>query len=338
MLKVNAYTGGQNVPSARFRVRQLIPYLKQFDVDVTEKISSMGVYPPVSKIARPIWAVGNILENAFKIIQTPKPDVSLLQRELFSTFKTLESFIPSPKILDVDDALFMYRGGSFIGNIAANTEKVICGNDYLADWFGKWNKQIDIIPTAVDAAAYNNIPKQESDKFRILWSGSSSGLPYLYMIEEVLHHFLHNHPDAILNVVSDAAPRFRKLISGKHYEFLKWTPENDINYFKQAEMGIMPMPNDDWTRGKCSYKMLCYMAAGIPVAVSPYGMNKQVLQMGDIGFGCENADDWFDAIQLMYQNQIDRNMKGKTGIGIVQNHFDVKIIAEKLANSLKSVI
>lgn len=338
MLKVNAYTGGQNVPSARFRIRQLIPYLKQYDLEVTEKISKMGVYPPVNKWVRPFWASGNLIENAFKIIQSPKPDVSLLQRELLSTFKTLETFIPSPKLLDVDDALFMYRGGAFIGKIAANTEKVICGNEYLADWFVKWNKKIDIIPTAVDADAYNAIPRKESNDFRILWSGSSSGLPYLYLIEDALYNFFENYAGTYLKVVCNEMPKFQKLQHGTHFEYVKWTPENDISCFKQADMGIMPMPDDNWTKGKCSYKMLCYMAAGIPVAVSPFGMNKQVLQMGDIGYGCLNSDDWFDALQLMYKNNHDRQVKGETGKKIVQNHFDVKIIAEKVAQSLKSVI
>jgi glycosyltransferase involved in cell wall biosynthesis len=337
MLLVNAYTGGENVPSARYRIRQHIPYLRNKGVHVNEVMSRIGMYPPSSKPLRPLWAMANIAEHAAQIVFGPKCDLVFLQREMLSTYHTWETHIKTPKVFDVDDAIFLYRSGGFTKKIARGVQKIICGNDYLAQYFSQYNNNIEVIPTAVDVDKYLSIRKVQTDTFIVLWSGSGSGLKYLQEIEPALFDFFSKHMDAKLIVLSNAKPQFASLIEGKHYEFRKWSEEVEVSTFRESTVGLMPMPDNEWTRGKCSYKMICYMAAEMPVLVSPYGMNFEVLQKGDIGIGCITMSDWRHALEELYKNEILRQSYSHYALDVVKAHYDIKIIWAKLANALISI-
>src|SRR5947209_7649629 len=124
-LKVAAYTGGMSVPSARFRVRQYIPTLKTLGIEVRESWAKLGSYPPASKALRPLWGMAAICERAVSAARSFSSDVTLLQREMLSTFVTAERFTRSPRILDVDDAIWLYGDGSFARRLAGLSELVI---------------------------------------------------------------------------------------------------------------------------------------------------------------------------------------------------------------------
>ncbi len=338
MIKVNAYTGGVNVPGSRYRVRQLISELTLHGVDVNEIISQAGIYPPIELYKRPLWGVSNLLENAFKCINQPDADVSFIQREMFTMHKTFETFLKGPRVLDVDDAIFLYRGGDFIRKISIGMQKVICGNNYLANHFSKWNSSVDVIPTAVNVKSYDlAIGQKNKRKCVIVWSGSSSGFKFLYSIESALKVVLERYPEAVLRIVSNVEPNFTKL-KLTQFEFVKWTPEIEFSSIKNCDIGIMPIHDDDWSRGKCSFKMLCYMASQIPVVVSPHGMNKEVLALGDIGYGPKSDDDWIDALGSLIMNEDLRTSFGARGHQIVKSNFDIPVIASKVAKALKSVV
>jgi glycosyltransferase involved in cell wall biosynthesis len=337
MLKVNAYTGGISVPSARYRIRQHIPLLERHGVFTKEFISKSGMYPPDSKIRRPIWLIRNIAENASKYMFHPHADVIFFQREMLSTFSTFETCYKEQRVFDVDDAIFLYRGGKFTKKIASSVQKVICGNDYLAEYFSKYNKNIDVIHTAVDVHQYTERPKIHNDYFTILWSGSSSGFPYLYEIQNVIAKFINKYKDSRLLVLSDKEPVFDVLKKDVHYIYIKWSSENEHALFRSSDVGIMPMPDTEWTRGKCSYKMICYMAAHLPVIVSPYGMNADVLAKGEIGVGCKSFDDWFAALEMYYMSSTLRHKHGQNAIEVAMSHYDIQIISAKLARALKNI-
>lgn len=168
MLQVAAYTGGVNVPSARFRVRQYIENLKDNGIHLDEIISQSGSFPPKKKIDRLSWATKTMLEQVPRVILSRKYDVTLLQREMISTYYTFERFTKKPRVLDVDDAIFLNNSGEFSKKLAINCQHIICGNEYLANWFYQWNKNITIQATAVDANLYKPV---EQKKISILsWS------------------------------------------------------------------------------------------------------------------------------------------------------------------------
>ena len=139
MIKVAAFTGGRDVPSARFRVRQYIGRLRSEGVEVNEYPAPLCAFPPKSQWIRPIWGVATLAARLPGIFMSYRHDVTLFQREMLSTFMTLEQFTKRPKVLDVDDAIWLHRGGGYAARLARNCEAIICGNDFLAEHFSRWN-------------------------------------------------------------------------------------------------------------------------------------------------------------------------------------------------------
>ena len=185
-LKVAAYTGGRSVPSARFRVRQYIPALKALGIEVRESWAKLGSYPPAIKALRPFWGMAAICERAVSAAGSFSSDATLLQREMLSTFVTVERFTKPPRALDVDDAIWLYGDGSFARRLAGLSELVICGNDFLAEQFHRWNSNIHILPTAVDTSRYRPLDAVRTvGHKRIGWCGSGGTLRYLEALTPV---------------------------------------------------------------------------------------------------------------------------------------------------------
>jgi glycosyltransferase involved in cell wall biosynthesis len=338
MLNVNAYTTGLYAPSARYRVRQLIPYLEQNGVRVNEIYSNAGAFPPSDRSKHFSWALRNVSENLLKMLFQPDCNVTLLQKAMLSKHYTFERFLKRPLAFDVDDAIFLDNDGNFTKKIAKQSQKIICGNAFLAEYFSKYNKNVDIVPTAVDVAKYDavTIEKSSSDVFYILWTGTSSGFPFIYKIEKTLKRIVNRYDFVKIKIVSDAPPKFT-LLNRDEFVFEKWSSEIEFSSIKSANLGIMPINNDDQSKGKCSYKMLCYMAARIPVVVSPYGMNKEVLDLGDIGYGAVSDDEWYNAIDQIISSSEKQAQLSANAYEAVLKNFDVNVVAELLSKSLKNI-
>lgn len=281
MIKVAAYTGGINVPSARFRVRQYIPLLNKSCVLIDEYPAKFGSYPPLNKLKRPLWGAQTLCDRGFAALRSYKYNVTLLQREMMSTVVTFEPLTKRPRILDVDDAIWIHRRGFAAKKIAKLSDLIICGNSFLADYFSRLNRNVVVIPTAVDAKIFLPLDNQEdSENLIIGWSGSSPGFQYLYDIERSLSMVLKKHPGAILRIIADFRPNF-KLIPPERIEYVKWSPAVEVKLIQTMTVGIMPLRDSILARGKCSFKMLTYMACSVPVVVSPVGMNKEILSLGE---------------------------------------------------------
>lgn len=327
-MKVAAFTSGKHEPSARFRVRQYVNPLKELDVELTEFISQSGTYPPASILMRPWWAVRNLAEHFAKIPATYKYDLVLFQREFFSSYYTLEGMTKRPRLLDVDDAIWLQKSGNFARKIANYSQGVICGNNFLADYFSKWNKDIFIIPTGIDLSRYqlSDVEKKPA----VVWCGSSSNFKHLYHIEHALAKIFNSRKDVWLRIIANSIPDF-KFINSRQIEFIKWSPENELKYLRDAIIGIMPLENSEWARGKCGFKMLTYMASVLPVVVSKVGMNNEILQLGEAGIGVDGDQDWINAIDFLISNRKEAIRMGMNGRKIIEEHFDSAIIAEKIA-------
>lgn len=337
MLNIAAFTGGKNVPSARFRVRQLIPYLANADVQIHEFVSPIAKYPPAAKWLRPFWGVGVLARRVPQIVAGRRYDMTLLQREFVSTLYTLEGFTRNPRILDVDDAIFLHRDGRFAEKLARSVDTIVCGNSFLAERFSSWNSRIEILPTAVDCERFVPYPRHNLSRPVIGWIGSRSNFRYLKQIEHSLALLLIKHPDTVFRVVADADPELT-LLPSQQVEFIKWSPVNEAELTATFTIGIMPLTDGQWERGKCSFKMLQYMACAVPVVVSPVGMNAEVLGLGDVGLAAVSGDDWIDALDMLLREPNTAIAMGVAGREIVSAHFSATRIAERLADILRSVV
>lgn len=334
MLSVAAFTGGLNVPGARFRVRQYIEPLRPEGVCVTEFTAPLEMYPPKNHMIRPIWGLATLATRLPGVLKSYRYDMTLIQREMLSTFITLEPLTKCPRVLDVDDAIWLFRGGKFAARLAEICEAVICGNAFLAEYFNQWNSRVAIIPTAVDTNRYvQGWPVEEPI---IGWSGTSGGFRYLYAIESALATVLRRVPRARLRIISDSMPSFR-VIPGDRMEFIRWSFESEVRSIQGMAIGIMPLEYSPWARGKCSYKMLTYMACGVPVVVSPVGMNVEVLSQGLVGFGPQSTEEWVNTLSYLAENLSERIKLGKNGRQLVVEKYSIDVVVPKLVEILLRV-
>lgn len=337
-IKVAALTGGKYDPSARFRVRQLIPALLQEGIEMDEFIPPISKYPPSQQWFRPLWGIATLAGRIPAVIATYRYDIVLLQRELLSTLVTLEPFTKRPRVLDVDDAIFLHRDGRFAKQLAQLSDLIICGNDFIAEWFSKWNNNIAIIPTAVDTRRY--IPREENrssqGKLVIGWIGTSGNFKYLYKIESALERVIKKRSEIIFKIISDQKPKFKEKLNEK-IEYVKWSPKTEIADIQSMTIGIMPLDNTEWEKGKCSFKMLQYMACGIPVIVSPVGINAQILSESKIGFGVISLKDWVDALIFLLNSPEQRKKMGSNGRKLVEAKYSINAIVPKLSSYFKAI-
>jgi glycosyltransferase involved in cell wall biosynthesis len=334
MLKVSAFTGGAHVPSARFRVRQYIAGLREHDIQLTERFARFGRYPPARHWPRPFWAIGSMASRIPAVVGSHANDLTLLQRELLSTFLTLEPFTKSPRLLDVDDAIWLNRGGHYVRRLAAMCDGVICGNDYLAEHFQQWSSHVEILPTAVDTDLFTPGGHSARRPGRIGWVGVSANLPNLDLCAPALESVLGRHAGAELWIVCDRPPTSARL---RHvpFRFLPWSSQTELEVVQSLTAGIMPLHDSEWARGKCSFKMLLYMACSVPVVVSPVGMNGQVLERGPVGFGARSAREWEEALDLLLTDHAAAAEMGERGRRVVETEFSVRALTPRLAGILR---
>jgi glycosyltransferase involved in cell wall biosynthesis len=278
-----------------------------------------------------------MVESFIRVLRTLKYDAVFLQRNLIATLSTWEPLLKKPLLFDVDDAIFLGPRGATADRIARHASITVCGNSFLADHFSGFS-QVEILPTAVDTDRF--VPgRRPSAKERpvIGWSGSSSGFKYLEMIQPALRHVLMRHPDALFKVVSDRRPTLSTLPESQ-VVYEPWNHSTEVGAIQDFTVGIMPLEDTLWERGKCSYKMLTYMAVGVPTVVSPVGMNAEVLALGNCGYGVTKEADWIEALSNILSDSTMADKMGQTGRAIIEKHYSRHIIGQRLAQILRSFV
>ncbi|MBN2377767.1 MAG: glycosyltransferase family 4 protein [Sedimentisphaerales bacterium] len=331
---VAALTAGVNTASSRFRLRQYSDRLSLQGITVREHIpffeKSCGLPSPFKMAAR-IPA----------LFSTRDADLLWLGKELVQGYQTFERLLPRPRIMDVDDAIWNnFPFGRWAAkNIAKAMDAMVVGNTYLANYFEKFCNNISIVPTAIDLDRYTLRPQpsSEPEKFIIGWTGLACNYKYLSQIEPTLHRFLDDHQRAEVQVISNR-PWKPTLLPPDKVRFIPWSPENEATALHAMSVGIMPLSDDKWTRGKCSFKMLQYMAVGLPTIASPVGMNTDVLKKGNCGFGPESDNAWYDALKTLHNNWALQIEMGKIGRQIVQQFYNADLVAHQLASIFKKTV
>jgi glycosyltransferase involved in cell wall biosynthesis len=338
-LRVGAFTGGDRVPSGRFRVGQYIAPLRAMNVELLEFSCRVGKYPPVTRWIRSAWAAALLAEQMINVAKSYSFDVCLLQREILSTYATLEGFTKKPRVLDIDDAIFVQRGGRAAQKLARLTDQVICGNNYLAEWFRRLNPRITVIPTPVDTERFVPAPPRVDGPRRkvIGWVGTSGNLHQLHTVERALRKVLLARKNTVLRIVSDREPTFSQLPRDR-VEFVRWSEAREVENIQEMDVGIMPLEDNAWTRGKCSFKMLQYMACGLPVVVSPVGMNSEVLAKGNIGVGATSESQWVEGLTAFVDSETVSADCGLAGRRVVSQFFAVDVLAQDFCRVLRTVV
>jgi glycosyltransferase involved in cell wall biosynthesis len=330
MIKVTALTASRIDPSSRFRIRQFIRPLRSLGVDVAEYRPILNRYKiePLPWLAMAMRAPG-LAASRFS-------DVTWLGRELVSGRYSIERWAGKKRVFDVDDAIWLPYGSDFSEKIVWHSDGVIAGNNFLAQHYEKMGARVWLVPTSVDTEVWKPRNDNARGEWTIGWIGSWSNLQFLYGIEEPLAEFLAEHPEARFLVVCDREPAFPKLPPG-NWRYERWSIEGEVELVQQMDVGLMPLDDSEMARGKCGFKMLSYMSVGLPVIVSPVGVNKEILELDQIGVAAASGNAWYEALKRLFSDhQLGRRM-GDAGRRVVQEHYSVSANAPRLANIFREV-
>ncbi len=239
-------------------------------------------------------------------------------------------------IFDFDDAIWLpntsgqnkiiafLKFHSKTGLIYKWSYKISAGNNFLSQYALKYNPKVCINPTTIDTnQLHNKIKNQNSAEVIIGWTGTHSTLIYLAEIVPIIRK-LEEHFNFTFLVICDKNPNYVL----KSFRFLPWDKTSEIDDLLKINIGIMPLKDDEWAKGKCGFKALQYMSLGIPAVVSPVGVNLEIIKNNQTGFVCNSPGDWYLAFEKLLSNVSLREEMGKNARKTIIQNYSVQ------ANSL----
>ncbi len=233
-------------------------------------------------------------------------------------------------IYDFDDAIWIADDGNAISKLFKATWKVrvICslaykvagGNEYLCNYAKQYNSNVVLLPTSVDIQnQHNQIKDQQVQRVVIGWTGSHSTLKYLQPIISVLQKLV-----STLNVEFIVICNKRPDFEVQGLTFIPWNERTEIDDLLQMNIGIMPLQEDAWSEGKCGFKIIQYLALGIPAVASPVGVNKKIIEPNRNGFLCTSEKEWEDALTFLISNANERTRMGANGRRKIVEQYSVQ--------------
>lgn len=332
--------------SSRYRFLQYIPYLKAagFECVISPLFddSYVNKYVNFQKINK--FEIFKYLINRIVAVCTSyKFKLVVLEKELIpyapALLERILNIIGVPYVVDYDDAIFHQYDchtnsivriilKKKIAVVMRNAQLVIAGNSYLANYAQQAGaKRIEIIPTVIDITKYSSIreTKKNDDVFRIVWIGSPSTYQHVKAIMPALAQICIEHQSKLLLIGAG-----NREIHESWIEVRSWSEVSEIKNIQLGDVGIMPLPNTLWARGKCGFKLIQYMACGLPVIASPVGVNTDIVEHGKNGFLASSLEDWIKFIIILRNNKVLRTKMGNYGRNKVETHYCVQVTAPRL--------
>jgi glycosyltransferase involved in cell wall biosynthesis len=254
------------------------------------------------------------------------------------------SLFKIPYIVDYDDAIFhnydlnnrkiiYYALGGKIKTIMKDAALVIAGNEYIAKYAKNARAaRIEIIPTVIDLKRYNIGNRLPKKTFTIGWIGSPSTTKFLQIVEPVLKQFCKDVQSRIVLIGSGSIS-----FGEAQIEIRSWSEPTEVSDIQSFDVGIMPLYDGPWEQGKCGYKLIQYMACGIPVISSNVGINKEIVDNGLNGFLASKPEDWMDALKTLYNNPELRVKFGDAGRKKVESKYSIQVTSPIIGKLIKGV-
>lgn len=333
---------GVNEPASRYRVKQYIPMLKKRGHRVLNFPLILSKYNPNNYgfFKKNTVLAFSVFLKFFAILLAPFFDVVFLQRTIYKGISPFPEKMLSRMnkniLFDFDDAIWEQydKKNNPVDAVLKLSKTVIAGNEYLKQYAQKFNDSITIIPSPIASSLIRVQPKQRPDVVTIGWSGSKSNLSFIESLKPVFKKLHKKYGSKIeILIMSDTKPHNL----GAPFTHIKWTPEKEYPVISQFDIGLMPLEDNEFTRGKCSFKLLQYMAVGAPGIASPVGMNKDVIEDGKSGFLAKNNDVFFEKISYLIENKVEREKLGKKGKELFEEKYTAKGNIDKLISAIEKV-
>jgi glycosyltransferase involved in cell wall biosynthesis len=272
-------------------------------------------------------------------------DLAILHCELFPLMPScIEGvLLRVPYIYDFDDAFYLkYRNPRFgvlspllrnkFDNVIRRASAITAGNSVLKNYAEQFNPQTFLLPTVVDPIRYTVTKySQTAGPFVVGWIGSPSTVPYLQSLVQPMSLLGREGPVRFI-MIGGKAPE----IPNVEVIEVAWNEDTEVELLNQFDVGVMPLPDDDWARGKCAFKLIQYMACGVPVVASPVGANIDVVSK-DCGLLAGSSEEWLESLRWFRDNPVSRKKIGALGRERVVKHYSLGNNLPQLAAVIRQV-
>ncbi|MBI3320107.1 MAG: glycosyltransferase family 4 protein [Candidatus Omnitrophica bacterium] len=342
--------------SSRYRVLQYVPHLEAAGISCT--VSSF-VSPTFYKIlyeqgrwvSKLGYAAMGVLRRVRDVLRSSRYDAVFIHLEACPVgppiFEWCLSRRGPPVIFDLDDAIFLSRRSAAappgmgwlrrpnkVEAILRWSRSVIACNDYLADFARQWNSRVYMIPTCVDTERFTPAPKPPHSKPVVGWVGSPSTASYLLALRRVLQRVAERHPFSLKIVGAGSAMP----MPGVEVVQEPWTMARDVACFQELDVGLYPLPDEEWVLGKTGFKTVQYLSVGAPCVASRIGRNCEIIEDGVNGFLAGSEEEWVEKLTRLLLDPALRERLGQAGRRTVEERYSVRAHAAGLIAALRDTV
>jgi glycosyltransferase involved in cell wall biosynthesis len=342
-------------PSQRFRIEQWKATLEEMGIRVSfapfADTRLMSLLYQSGRIAPKVGGMlAGFVRQARAVARAGRADVILIHRTAClagpALLERMLSRWDRPVLFDFDDAIYLrdtsgangvFDRLKFPGKTAALcrlSSLVVAGSEYLAGYARRHNPCVVVVPTSIDTNAYVPVDREgPSARVTIGWTGSATSLTYLEAFAPVLRELLRRR-DVDIRVQSNRPP----VLPGVRVVWQRWAPDTEVQEIRRYDIGIKPMPDTPWSRGKCPMKELQYMALGVPAVCSGVGASVEVIRNGENGFLADSEEQWLERLTRLIDDPALRRRIGLAGRGTVEEQYSTKVCASRFAEAVWSVL
>jgi glycosyltransferase involved in cell wall biosynthesis len=330
------------VPGQRFRFEQFLEYLEANGVKCTysnllDNKDYKSFYGKGNYFGKLRLVINGYFKRRRELRTIDQYDIVFIQREAFmlGTSYFERKYAKRSKIIfDYDDAIWLsdlvsghnklfrfLKNPDKTSNIIKLSRLVFAGNEYLAEYARKFNTQVVIVPTTIDTQIYQPAHKTDKERVCIGWSGSFSTIQHFETCLDALRIIQKKYTDRVyFKVIGDGNYINEELgIKGQD-----WKKDTEVKDLQEIDIGIMPLPDDEWSKGKCGLKGLQYMALAIPTIMSPVGVNGTIIQDAVNGFLAGTTEEWVNKLSKLIESASLRKEIGEKGRETVVSSYSVE--------------
>ncbi len=347
----------------RFRIAHYIPYLEEngFDVTLNTLFTTeffRFVYKPGHLARKTAVFAGLALKHLWALHRVPQYDVIFIYREILPVGPAVVEWLLSmpgcpPIVFDFDDAIFLpsvseanrliaaLKTPGKVATIVRRSTQVVVGNDYLGAYARQFNPAVTVIPTSVDTTKFtpasgsrtpdpgSRIPDPALPV--VGWIGSPTTASYIRGLAPVLQRVAAQHP-FVLNVSGTGEP---VTMPGVRVDNPEWKLSSEIELFRNCDIGVYPLVDDAWAKGKCGFKAIEFMACGVPVVASAVGVNREIIEDGVNGFLATTDNEWVEKLGRLIADPALRARFAAAGRRTIEERYSLHVNAPRLADVLR---
>lgn len=343
-MRILFLSSGDRAPATRFRINPVARYLSKLGHQCTVRASFPQKYDyfpwlgfrPSQMLKRLVRRL-HLAEAALR-----KFDVLYIEREIFdSPSWAAESRFRrwSPCfVLDLDDAVFLRYPEKF-DKLVEMSDLLVAGNNFLRDRFAPVHSRIFVMPTCIDLDVYVPPARRHTGRLPVIgWMGTTSNLQYINVVAPALRRLATRCAFELRLIAGENLPLKEIDLSGVNVRFVRWNPATEVADMAEFDVGIMPLPDDEWSRYKCGLKLLQYMALGIPGVASPVGVNAEIIDHGVNGLVATDSESWESGLFNLVNSAELRRRMGDAGRQTVAERYSLDVNVPKLAAALEAVL